>query len=265
MQEKNSSWLVPFAIVVCVLLIGGAVYYKDKLPKSDKDTKAGSISAELKSLLQPAEGIKVENFRAVDSSDKILGSMDAPVKFVVYTDLECPACQYFHKQLKTIEPTYVASGKVAIVYRDFPLDSLHAKSRNEFLAAECVNDIGGNDKFWKFIDRIFEISPTNDGLDPAKLGETAKELAIDTKSYEACMSAKKFADKIQASVSEGEKLGVNGTPFFMVVAKDQLIPVFGALPADRLGAAIDMLISSSTPVSTESPTATTSTATTTAQ
>jgi len=240
MDENRSSLVVPIAIVVGVLIVAGAFYYKSQNPQAGKPTS--TTPTELGQLLPVAEGTDLTKFRPVDTTDKILGSASAPIKLVVYTDLECPACKYFHEQLKLIEPKYITTGRVAVIYRDFPLDSIHSKSRNEFLAAECVNEIGGNDKFWQFIDKIFEVTPSNNGLDPAVLTQTAKDLGINSQSFAACVKANKYASQIQKSVDEATALGAQGTPFFIVVTQDQTIPVFGGISADRLSAALDLLL-----------------------
>lgn len=263
MDEKQSSWLVPVAIIVCILLIGGAVYFKDET-RNNSDTSS-TIPAELSQILKPATEINLKSFRQVDSSDKIRGSAQAPIKIVVYTDLECPACKYYHQQLKGLEESYVKTGKLAIVVRNFPLDSLHAKSRQEHLATECVAGIGGQDKYWQFFDTIFEITSSNDGLDLTKLAETAKALGLDDKDYQACMETKKYAADIEADVQEALKMGAKGTPFSVLVADDINVPIYGAYPAESLAAAINLLLASPTEevktVVTE--TVSTSTATTT--
>ncbi|MFA6254210.1 MAG: thioredoxin domain-containing protein [Candidatus Paceibacterota bacterium] len=244
MNENRSSLAVPIAIIVCILIIIGAFYYQSQNPgkPASNQTASSTVPAELSQILPPAENIDMAKFRSVDATDKIRGSANAPIKLVVYTDLECPACKYFHTQLKTLEGRYVPEGTVAIIYRDFPLDSLHSKSRTESLAAECVNETGGLEKYWQFVDKIFEITPSNNGLDLAKLGETAKALGIDTKTFDACVASKKYADKIQKSVDEALALGAQGTPFFVLVTPNQNIPVFGGIPADRLAAAFDLLL-----------------------
>ena len=168
MEENKSSWLVPSAIVICLLLIGGAVYYKDI--KVDNSNTTKPANSEISQILKIDTGVKLENFRPVDETDHVRGLTTAPIKLIVYTDLECPACKYFHQQLQAVEKEYVDTGKVAIILRNFPLDVLHTKSREEALAAECVKEFSGNDKYWQFVDKIFEITPSNDGLDLAKLG-----------------------------------------------------------------------------------------------
>lgn len=240
MNENRSSFALPVIIIVGILIVAGAFYYQSKNPASGEPK--GVIPAELSQLLPAAEGTNLDKFRPVDATDKVLGSANAPVKLVVYTDLECPACKYFHDEIGKIKSKYVTTGQMAIVYRDFPLDQLHSKARTESLAAECVNEAGGVEKYWQFIDKIFEITPSNNGLDLAKLGETAKDLGVDTKNFDACMKAEKYADKIQNSIDEAIALGVRGTPFFVLVTTDQKIPVFGGVPADRFSAALDILL-----------------------
>lgn len=246
MNENRSSLLVPLAIIVGILIVAGAFYYQSQNPNQDLNTNKSSLPAELEQLIPAAQGVDTTKFRPVDNTDKILGSISAPIKLVVYTDLECPACKYFHTQIKQLEAKYVAAGPVAIIYRNFPLDQLHTKARTEALAAECINEVGGLEKYWQFIDKIFEITPSNDGLDPAKLGETAKILGVDTKTFESCMTAKKYADKISISVNEAVDLGAPGTPTSILIdSKGTLIPITVALPAERLAAVFDILIQAS--------------------
>jgi len=247
MDENKTSLAVPAAIIIFILVIAGAVYYRSNIDPSDNlaatSAATATSSSELAKIIQPAEGINLASLRDVDLTDKIRGEANAPIKVIVYTDLECPACKYFHNQLRATENNYVNTGKVAIIYRPFPLESLHpVKAVNEFMAAECVSELGGNEKYLQFIDKIFEITPSNNGLDPAKLSETAQTLGVDIKSFDSCLTAKKYNDKIQAGVQEAITLGAQGTPFFVIVAKDQKIPVFGGLPAERLAAAFDLLL-----------------------
>lgn len=240
MDENKSSWLVPVAIVVCLLLIAGAVYYKDA-SRTAKDN-AGAWPVGLDKIIEAPKGIDTSSLPEVSSNDKIRGSIEAPIKLVIYTDLECPACKYYHQQLKTLEETYVKTGKLAIIMRNFPLDSLHTKSRQEHLATECVADLGGQDKYWQIVDKIFEITTSNDGLDLAKLPELAKETGVNEKDFQACMDAKKYADDIEADVQEAIKMGAKGTPFSVLITKDLTIPVYGAYPAERLKSALDLLL-----------------------
>lgn len=177
---------------------------------------------------------------AVTDADHVRGGKDAKVTIVEYSDLECPFCKRFHPTMKQINTTYGDS--VRWVYRHFPLDSLHSKARNEAHATECAAELGGNDAFWKYIDRIYEITPTNDGLDPAQLPQIAKEIGLDVKKFEECQKSNKFAQKIQEQSNDAVAAGGQGTPYSVIIAGDQKIPINGALPFDQIKPVLDSLL-----------------------
>jgi protein-disulfide isomerase len=103
----------------------------------------------------------------VTDKDHIKGDISAPVKIVEYSDLECPFCKRFHTTMQDVVKSY--DGKVAWVFRQFPLAQLHPKAVKEAEAAECVASLGGNAAFWKFIDKVEEVTPGNNKLDEAKI------------------------------------------------------------------------------------------------
>lgn len=92
----------------------------------------------------------------VDAEDRVLGSANAPVTIIEYSDLECPFCIRFHATQETLMKEY--AGKIKWVHRHFPLD-FHANAKPYAYAAECAGEIGGNDAFWKMIDYIFKNQP----------------------------------------------------------------------------------------------------------
>lgn len=109
----------------------------------------------------PEQPLPTLAFRPVDPQrDHIRGSRDAPVTLLEYSDLECPFCKQFHTTLQRATQEY--DGKVRWVYRHFPLDALHSKARKEAEAAECAAAQG---KFWEFLDRLFAVAPSNNGLE----------------------------------------------------------------------------------------------------
>jgi len=92
---------------------------------------------------------------------------NAPVKIVEFSDTECPFCKRFHTTMQQVVKD--SNGQVAWVYRHFPLDQLHSKARKEAEATECAAELGGNEKFWAYLNRLMEVTPANDGLDLAEL------------------------------------------------------------------------------------------------
>lgn len=108
----------------------------------------------------------------VTETDHYFGSKDAEIVIIEYSDLECPYCARFHTTMHQVVEDY--GGKVAWVYRHLPLESIHPNAYNKALAAECIASLGNNDKYWKYIDDIFEkMAPKPPVFDPLT-GETAE-------------------------------------------------------------------------------------------
>ena len=173
--------------------------------------------------------------RAVNpETDHVLGNPNAEVVIVEYSDLECPFCRVFHQTLTRIMEEYGKGGSVAWVYRHFPLAQLHTKAAREAEATECAAELGGNLAFWKYINRIFEVTPSNDGLDLAKLPAIAAEVGLDRKAFEACLTSGRHASRVESEYTEATSAGGRGTPFNVLLLrkplsedkKQALLPLF---------------------------------------
>lgn len=89
----------------------------------------------------------------VTSEDWVKGNRDAKVALIEYSDFECPFCQQFHSSAQQALDAY--PNDLQWVYRHFPLD-FHPNANKYAYTAECVAELGGNDAFWAFADKIFE-------------------------------------------------------------------------------------------------------------
>jgi protein-disulfide isomerase len=107
------------------------------------------------------------DLKPVSADEYISGDINADIVAVEYSDPECPFSKRFHTVMQQVMKNY--PGKVAWVFRFFPLDSIHQKARSESEAIECAGTLKGGEMYWKYLDRVFEITPSNDGLDPALL------------------------------------------------------------------------------------------------
>lgn len=85
----------------------------------------------------------------VTAEDHVNGDINAPIKIVEYSDIDCPFCKRFHSTLEQVKALY--GDKVVWVYRHFPITQLHPDSFNKSHATECVAELGGNDKFWQYL------------------------------------------------------------------------------------------------------------------
>ncbi len=222
-QQKDR--LLPASIIIAGILISVSVIYSAGKKSIEAEKLQGNVGGSL------VESAGPEKMMEVTSADHIRGEKNAPVVVVEFSDLECPFCKMFHGTMQTIMKEY--EGEVAWVYRHFPLDDLHPKARKEAEATECAADLGGNDGFWKYTDRLFEVTPSNNGLDPALLPQIAEEVGLDKAKFESCLASGKYAEKIQKQYEDAVASGARGTPYSVVITKNkERYAVPAALPVE---------------------------------
>jgi protein-disulfide isomerase len=189
---------------------------------------------------QPTDNGEI-NIKPVDKkNDWIKGDKNAKISIIEFSDTECPFCKRFHATMNQVLAEY--DGQVNWVYRHFPLTSLHAKAQREAEATECAGDQKGNDGFWAFTDRLFEITPSNDGLSESQLTEIADYAGLNVGKFQECLDSGKFASKVQGQARDAQAAGGRGTPYSVILAGDQKIPIPGALPFDSVKSTLDSLI-----------------------
>lgn len=236
MENKNSSMMIPGAIIIAGLIIAGAVIYVNGVGKKTAQIVAGGDPR--------GNGASrvVENIKPVSEDDHILGSINAPVKIVEFSDLECPFCKRFHTTMQQVVKEY--DGKVAWVYRHFPLDNLHSKARKEAEATECAAELGGNDAFWAYTDRLFEVTPSNNGLNLDDLPGIAEAIGLNREKFQECLDSGRYKNRIASDLADATNSGGQGTPYSIVIAangKKSVIP--GALPFESVKGIIDKALS----------------------
>jgi protein-disulfide isomerase len=225
---NKSSIAVPVAIVVAAALIAGAIYLNGK----DKTTAPPTN--------QPAsEKVTV---RPVDEKDHIRGNPNAPIMIVEYSDYECPFCSQFHTTMQRAIEKYGTTGKVAWVYRHFPLKQLHPNAPKIAAASECVSELGGNTAFWKFTDFVFTEKPIEkingqDRLgftDMKRLPEFAERAGVDKSRFELCNNSSKYDEAIATAITDAMKAGGTGTPHTLIVAGNEVKATLpGAIPFEN--------------------------------
>ena len=140
----------------------------------------------------------------------MMGSKNAPLTIVEYTDYQCPFCQRFHVvSFPEIKKNYIDTGKVRFFSKDLPLD-FHANAMRAAQAGRCAAEQG---KFWELRD-VMGSNP--DKLDLDHILGFAQNLKMDSKSLRSCLDAGKYKDAVQTDVLEAMKIGANGTPAFIV-------------------------------------------------
>jgi protein-disulfide isomerase len=149
--------------------------------------------------------------QALADDDPILGDKNAPVTIIEFSDYQCPFCGRFYSQTLTqLKEKYINTGKVRLVYRDFPLDSIHPQATPAAIAANCAGEQG---KYFEYHDKIFENQP---GLGSESLKTWAGEIGIDVKKWEACIADPAQLQEVRKDLADGSAVGVQGTPAFFV-------------------------------------------------
>ncbi|GJL58600.1 MAG: thioredoxin [Nitrospirales bacterium] len=142
--------------------------------------------------------------------DPILGSQQAKVAIVEFTDYQCPYCAQYHSEtFENLKKEYIDTGKVQYALRDFPLD-FHAYAKGAAIAANCA---GKQDAYWQMNHQLFSNqSELGDGL----YQKLARSLGLNMDQFESCVISPEQAQKVDADVVYGQEIGVNGTPTFFI-------------------------------------------------
>ena len=136
------------------------------------------------------------------------GPKDAPVTLVEFSDFQCPYCARMQPTLKQIKDTY--GEKVRLVFRQFPLNSIHPQAQKAAEASLCANDQG---RFWEMHDKLFE---TDTGLKIDDIRERATSLELNLEDFNQCLDSGKYSAAVQQDVLDGVKAGVTGTPALFI-------------------------------------------------
>lgn len=237
---KSSSFGVPAAIVIAGGLIAAALYFGGgKAPAQQVASGQQAANPQAAQPPQPTIG----SVRPVDASDHIRGPQNAKVTLIEYSDLECPFCKKFHPTMQQLLSEY--PNDVRWVYRHFPLDAIHSKARKEAEATECAGELGGNDKFWAYIDRLFEVTPSNNGLDPTELLKIAETVGLNRAQFESCLNSGKYAKHIQDDLDDAQTAGGQGTPYTVVLAASgEKFPLSGAQPYSAVKQLVEQALKS---------------------
>lgn len=221
---------IPISIVVSGLIIAGAIYLTTKQQEPEQ---ANNENIQL--AISP-----------IDATDHILGNPNAEIVIVEYSDFECPYCKGFHETMKKIMDEYGKDGKVAWVYRHFPLTQIHKFAQPAAEASECVAKLGGNDKFWQFTNSLYANSPAS--LSPENILTEAVKVGINEAEFKACLTSDYPKQEVAKDIADGNAIAKVdkqfGTPYNILISKSGVqTPIKGNQPYANVKGAIDAILS----------------------
>ncbi len=208
-------------VVGGMVVIGAIVSIKGVIGENENSQNAARNQAAATANAAPA---KVEAPKPDASFDKVeitkddfvLGKDSAPVTLVEYASLTCPHCAQFHQNtLPGIKKEFIETGKVKLVYRDFPLDQLA-------LSGSMIARCAGRDRYFAFIDVMFAQQATwaRDTNPLTALSRIARLGGMSQAEFDACIKNRKIADAVVQQRLDGDKkFGINATPTVIINGK----------------------------------------------
>jgi len=176
---------------------------------------------EIKKLLQQGakaaprkQGFKPADMKLTDDV-AFRGESTAPVTLVEFSDYHCPYCKRHAKTVLTrLQENYIDTGKLRFVMREMPIPNLHPRAYAASMAVLCAGDQGN---YWGMHDALFEDQKAKKDEDFKAMADT---IGLNATAFNECLASNKFDAQIKADQAEGRKLGISGTPSFVLGLTD---------------------------------------------
>ena len=210
-QGSRNIQFLSVAIIIASILISGSILYSSS---KKEGTMVNNNNQPTNNQPTPSGPVKV----FVDD-DPVLGDKNAPLTMIEFSDYECPFCKrHFTDVYPQIKKDYIDTGKVKLVYRDFiAVPSHNPLATSEAMAAQCAKDQGGDLMYFKYHDAIFTKTISNgNGLAVSELPVIAKNLGLNVSAFQSCLDSNKYKDEVAKDITDGQQVGVNGTPSFFI-------------------------------------------------
>ena len=168
--------------------------------------------------------------KLTQNGSPIMGDVNAPITILEWGDYQCTFCYKFHQNtLDVINENYIKTGKVKLVFKDFPLNG-----PDSLLAAEatyCAHDQG---KYWNYHDEVYKNWGgertgwvTRDSLD-----KFASTVNLDLEQFNKCLDDRKYQNKVMTLHEFGKEIGIDATPSFLVFNNEKIIKIRGNQPLE---------------------------------
>lgn len=197
--EKAGSFKRMMLWALVVVGIGGVIFGMSKLGGNNTSSTFNQSAA----LID-----------AISPSDRFKGNKESKVVLVEYSDLQCPACNYYYPLVKQLGEEF--GDKIGIAYRHFPLP----QHKNAKLAAQAAEAAGRQGKFWDMHNIVFDNqekwAEEKDADAKEKFLKYAESLSLNMDQFKSDMELKEIKDKIESDYDSGVRSKVNATPTFFL-------------------------------------------------
>lgn len=199
----------------------------------------GIISLFFLNTMGNNEDVLLSQKNLIENGSPIIGNPNAPITILEWGDYQCTFCYKFHQSsLTTILSEYVESGKVKLVFKDFPLNGPDSVLGAE--AAYCANDQG---KYWEYHDKLYSnwAGERTGWINNNSLNKFAESVDLELEQFNSCLNEHKYKQKVLDLEKFGREIGIDATPSFLIFNDEKIIKIRGNQPIDAFRQAIDDL------------------------
>jgi len=173
---------------------------------------------------------KLTSTKLIENGSPFMGSINAPITIVEWGDYQCTFCYKFHQNtLDIINEDFIKTGKVKIIFKDFPLNGVDSKLAAE--ASYCAQD---QEKYWKYHDELFKNwgGERTGWITRESLDKFAETVDLDLKKFNKCLDDHKYENKVDLLYEFGKEIGIDATPSFLVFNDQKMIKIRGNQPLE---------------------------------
>jgi protein-disulfide isomerase len=165
-----------------------------------------------------------------ENGSPIMGDPNAPITILEWGDYQCTFCYKFHQNtLNVINDEFIETGKVKVIFKDFPLNGPDSKLAAE--ASYCAHD---QDKYWEYHDEIYKnwAGERTGWITREALTKFAESINLNTVEFNKCLDENKYKNKINSIYEFGNEIGIDATPSFLVFNDERIIKIRGNQPLE---------------------------------
>ena len=175
----------------------------------------------------------------IQNGSPIMGNSAAEITILEFGDYQCTFCYKFHQStLNTIKQDFIETGKVKLVFKDFPLNG-----PDSVLAAEAAYCAQDQEKYWQYHDELYKNWGgertgwiTRDSLD-----KFAITVNLDLDKFDKCLDDHKYLERVNQMYEFGKEIGIDATPSFLVFSNEKIIKITGNQPLEVFLKSLDEL------------------------
>ena len=168
--------------------------------------------------------------KLIENGSPIMGDSNAPITILEWGDYQCTFCYKFHQNtLDTINDDFIKTGKVKLLFKDFPLNG-----PDSILAAEAAYCAEDQEKYWQYHNELYKNwgGEKTGWITRGSLDRFAVTVDLDLVEFNTCLDEHKYQNKVITHHKFGKEIGIDATPYFLVFNDEKIIKIRGNQPLE---------------------------------